>query len=99
MDNKEKNRLRNILKSYQNSSDDLVEEQLIQLEERWDEKNHLIYDRGYSNSQAEGFLDIQGWVRPPGWHSVFFYPDSFRLRNKYAIYLLLIILLVVFYLI
>ena len=38
MDNKEKNRLRNILKSHPNSSDDFVEEQLIQLEERWDEK-------------------------------------------------------------
>ena len=65
MDNKEKNSLRKILKSYPNSSDDFVDEYLDKLQLRWEEKNHLIYDRGYSNSQAEGLLDIQGWVRPP----------------------------------
>lgn len=44
--------------------------------------------RGFSNALAEAQLDRQGYPRPPGWHSVFFYPDSNRPRNSVIVWLL-----------
>ena len=58
--------------------------------ERTDKKRELLA-RGMSNQMAERFLDRQGWPRPFGWHTVFFYPDSNRLRTRYAILLAVIV--------
>ena len=43
--------------------------------------------RDFGNALAEASLDRQGWPRPPGWHSVFFYPGSNRPRNGYLFWL------------
>lgn len=50
---------------------------------REDEKEKLL-ERKLSNAMVEYMLDRKGYPRPPGWHSVFFYPDSWRPRNKYV---------------
>jgi hypothetical protein len=50
-------------------------------EDREQLKQALLQERGYSNALAEVFLDRKGYPRPPGWHSVFFYPGSGRPRN------------------
>jgi hypothetical protein len=62
----------------------LVERQTLQYEERETLKQSLTNDRGMSNALAEMFLDRQDWPRPPGWHSVFFYPDSNQPRWQYV---------------
>jgi hypothetical protein len=49
-----------------------------------------LLEQGLSNAGAETFLDRKGYPRPPGWHSVFFYPDSMRPRNSYVVLALLI---------
>jgi len=95
MNEQEKKKLRIILQSYPGSNPEIVESQLNNLIEREEQKKQLIIDRGFSNALAEVFLDKQGWMRPPGWHTVFFYPDSMRIRNKYLI--LLIVSILVFY--
>jgi len=71
-------------------TDEQVGQYLYALEERYDRKKHLI-ERGYSNALAEKALDKQGWPRPFGWHSVFFYPDSNRPRTRYAVLAILVI--------
>jgi len=48
---------------------------------------------GYDNAAAEVLLDRGGYPRLPGWHSVFFYPESNRLRNRYVVTLAAIVLL------
>lgn len=45
------------------------------------DKEASINGRGLSNAQAEVYLEKTGYPRPPGWHSVFFYPASYRPRN------------------
>ena len=57
-------------------------DELEMYEERAKVKKHLMAERGMSNTLAEVFLERQGFPRPPGWHSVFFYPGSNRPRNK-----------------
>ena len=59
-------------------------EYLSVMEERFDKKQDLL-ERGFSNALAEKFLDRQGWPRPFGWSSVFCYPGSNRLRNRYLV--------------
>jgi len=56
-------------------------------QQRSEEKKVLTEDRGFSNVVAESFLDKIGYPRPPGWHSVFFYPDSNRPRTTFVIWL------------
>ena len=80
MDDNEQQHLRNRLREYPGATPESVEVQLSRLEEREEEKRALV-ERGYSNALAEAFLDRKGWPRPPGWHSVFFYPGSSRPRN------------------
>ena len=92
MDEQEKQKMRIILQSYPGSNPEIVESQLNNLIEREEQKKQLIIDRGFSNALAEVYLDKQGWMRPPGWHTVFFYPDSMRIRNKYLILLIVSIL-------
>jgi len=54
---------------------------------RNEEKRVLTEDRGFSNIMAESYLDKIGYPRPPGWHSVFFYPDSNRPRTTIVVLL------------
>jgi hypothetical protein len=83
MDAQETARLRQRLLSYPGATEESVDEQLYAFEQRQEEKEALISGRGMSNAMAETFLDRKGYPRPPGWHSVFFYPGSNRPRNKF----------------
>lgn len=56
---------------------------------RGDQKAALL-KRGFSNALAESWLDRAGYSRPPGWHSVFFYPGSMRPRNGFVCWLIII---------
>ena len=62
-----------------------IDEKINVYEQRREEKKVLIEQRGFSNITAESFLDKTGYPRPPGWHSVFFYPDSNRPRTTVVI--------------
>ncbi len=62
-----------------------IDEKINVYEQRREEKKVLIEQRGFSNITAESFLDKIGYPRPPGWHSVFFYPDSNRPRTTVVI--------------
>lgn len=62
-----------------------TDEKINVYEQRREEKKVLIEQRGFSNITAESFLDKIGYPRPPGWHSVFFYPDSNRPRTTVVI--------------
>ena len=52
--------------------------------ERLEFKQRLMAERGFSNFMAEKFLDQQGWERPAGWHSVFFFPGSMKMRGSFV---------------
>jgi hypothetical protein len=54
------------------------------------ERKKLLRQWGLSNAAAEVRLDLEGFPRPPGWHSVFFYPDSYRPRGTVICTFLLI---------
>ena len=78
----ERDRLRQRLMQYRGATEESVADELEMHEERAEVKKHLMAERGMSNTLAEVFLERQGYPRPPGWHSVFFYPSSNRPRNK-----------------
>lgn len=84
--------LRHRLLQYPNIDNTNVDEFLFLYEDRSQTK-HGLRDRGYSNAMAEAHLDRQGYPRPPGWHSVFFYPDSNRPRNTTLFWLAVMIAL------
>ena len=67
-------------------ANELAEEKINVHQQRSEEKKVLIEDRGFSNITAESFLDKIGYPRPPGWHSVFFYPDSNRPRTTVVVW-------------
>jgi|SRR5690606_8437688 len=81
MNEHKRNALREVLLQYPGATEELVEQQLYAYEERENQKSALI-ERGFSNALAEAWLDRSGFPRPPGWHSVFFYPGSMRPRNS-----------------
>lgn len=91
MDEQEKDVLRRRLLSYPEATSESVEQQLYVYEERGSEKQAVMLDRGMSNALAEAYLDKRGYPRPPGWHSVFFYPGSGRPRNGYVLVLIILI--------
>lgn len=64
-------------------------EEPIPEEMRKDQKAALLR-RGFSNARAESWLDRAGYLRPPGWHSVFFYPESMRPRNSFVCWFIII---------
>lgn len=68
-------------------TDEATDEKIKVYQQRSEEKKVLIEERGFSNIMAESFLDKLGYPRPPGWHSVFFYPDSNRPRTTVVILL------------
>lgn len=89
MNEAERTELRRRLLQYPNVTEQNVDQQIWAYEEREIEKNELI-KRHYSNALAECFLDRKGYPRPPGLHSVFFYPGSYRPRNGVIFGLILI---------
>ena len=78
--------LENRLLQYPGVTEDEVDSIIFDYERRVEKKEGLLRRR-YSNALAEIAMDRMGWPRPPGWHSVFFYPDSNRLRNGYVVLL------------
>jgi hypothetical protein len=95
MDDGEWEQVRQNLLSYPNATPEIVEAQIASLSRRLEEKEFLL-QHGYSNAQAESLLDKKGYVRMPGWKTVFFYPGSSRLRTKYIFFTALILLFVVY---
>jgi hypothetical protein len=83
VDENAKAELRKRLLQYPGATEESVSRDLDALEERAAQKRSLIEDRRMSNALAEAYLDRKGFPRPPGWHSVFFYPDSNRPRNTF----------------
>lgn len=63
--------------------DPAVESALETHDERARIKQQLVRERGMSNIAAEHVLDREGYPRPLGLHSLFFYPGSARLRDRY----------------
>jgi len=63
------------------------DEKINVYQQRSEEKRVMTEERGFSNIMAESFLDKLGYPRPPGWRSVFFYPDSNRPRPAVVIWL------------
>ena len=63
------------------------------LRRRFEEKDQLL-QQGMSNQLAERYLDRKGRPRPYGWHTVFFYPGSNRMRTRYIALFAFIALLV-----
>ncbi len=99
MNEEDRKKLKEKLLHYPHINPENLDEQVLYYEDREARKKDLI-DKGFSNALAEHNLDKQGYLRPPGWHSVFFFPGSYRLRNKYVFFsvlLLLIIYLTVMY--
>ena len=84
--------LRRRLLQYPGIDDTNVDDLLFLYEDRAEAKQQLR-DRGCNNALAEAYLDRQGYPRPPGWHSVFFYPDSNRPRNSTLLWLAVMITL------
>jgi len=80
-----KERPREPLPQHPDLTNETTDEKINLYQQRSEEKKVLIEERGFSNIMAESFLDKLGYPRPPGWHSVFFYPDSNRPRNAIAI--------------
>ena len=78
--------LRRRLLTYSGATVEEVEKQLYAYEQREEEKDALMSARSMSNALAEAVLDRKGYPRPPGWHSVFFYPGSNRPRNKFLFF-------------
>ena len=72
---KDREILRTRLLTYPGVDGSNVEQHLWAYEEREEEKEQLLA-RGMSNALAETTLDRQGYPRPPGWSSVFFYPGG-----------------------
>ena len=89
LEKKKTEALRRRLLNYPGVTPESVEDLLIAYEERASVKEHLMKNRGMRNAMAEAFLDRQGYPRPPGWHSVFFYPGSNRPRNGWVFILLI----------
>jgi len=74
---------RQLLLSYPGTTNESVDDVIDALVDRYEQKWFLLRERGLSNSAAENFLDRHRYPRPPGWHSVFFYPDSMLPRRMY----------------
>lgn len=90
----EKSDLRRKLAGYPGMTEETIDDAVYAYEERMELKQHLRRDLRQSNAMAESILDRKGYPRPPGWHSVFFYPGSNRPRNKYLLYLVVLIIFI-----
>ena len=72
------------LLSYPRETEESVERKLRAYEERIEAKKYFRGPGLDWNALAEAELDENGYLRPPGWKAVFFYPDSRRPRNQYV---------------
>src|SRR5579859_5552810 len=72
------------LLSYPRETEESVERKLRAYEERIEAKRYFRGPGLDWNALAEAELDENGYLRPPGWKAVFFYPDSRRPRNQYV---------------
>jgi hypothetical protein len=77
-------RLQMILAGDPRMSAQRAEKYLETLRERFGRKQEFRA-RGFSNQLAEKALDKEGWPRPFGWRTVFFYPDSTTPRTRYLV--------------
>jgi hypothetical protein len=68
--------LRRKLAQYPGATPQFIDEQVEHYIDRAVLKRQLIESRQLSNRMAEKFLDAKGYLRPPGWNSVFFYPGG-----------------------
>jgi hypothetical protein len=75
--------LKRVLLSYPGTTEEQADARLDAYELRVEKKREFL-DHGMWNAMTEFQLDRLGYPRPPGWKSVFFYPDSFRPRNWYV---------------
>ena len=96
MNKQEEEKLRIRLKSYPGNTPEIIDQLIDYYEDRAVQKQQLL-SMGHSNASAERFLDQQGWRRPPGWHSVFFHPDSMRIRTRYLLIVFIIIVLFIYW--
>lgn len=94
MDEAQRDWLRERLLSYRGITEANVEECLPAYADRERMKHMLVTERGHSNVLAETFLDREGYSRPPGWHPVFFYPGSNRLRGTFVFWGLVAIVVI-----
>ena len=90
MNEAEKDKLRALLLQYPGATDESVELEIAGYEDR-EVAKQALFERGFTNALAEAHLERQGYPRPPGWHSVFFYPGSNRPRNTVIFWLVVII--------
>ena len=97
MSEQETEALRQRLLTYPGATPESVEQQLYAYELRESEKQAVMQDRGMSNALAETYLDKKGYPRPPGWHTVFFYPGSNRPRNGYALVFMALLAVVAYF--
>jgi hypothetical protein len=82
----QREKLRQRLLSYPGATPDSVENLIDIYERRAEEKADLVRGGNVWNALAEHHLDRRGYPRPPGWGPIFFYPDSYRLRNWYVFF-------------
>ena len=97
MNNLEREELRKRLLQYPGVTTESVENQLDAYEDREKEKRLLLERWKCSNALAEAYLDRKGYPRPPGLHSVFFYPGSNRPRNLVIFWLVVLITVIWFF--
>ena len=95
MDDAEKLRAR--LLTYPGATKESVDAELLTYEQREDLKATLVGERQFSNAMAESFLEKKGYPRPPGWHSVFFYPGGNRPRNRVVVILIAALVAIAWY--
>lgn len=91
MNHTERDKLKKRLLQYPDSTEESVNIEIATYEQRQIDKEALINERGLSNAQAEVYLEKTGYPRPPGWHSVFFYPGSYRPRNIIIIWVVIVV--------
>ena len=97
MNNLEREELTKRLLQYPGVTVETIEKHLDAYEAREELKRTLIEQHKYSNALAEAFLDRKGYPRPPGLHSVFFYPGSNRPRNLAVFWLIVLIVAIWFF--
>jgi hypothetical protein len=91
MNDSEWQELKRRLLRYPGATEDSVEKLFDVYQEREKVKRSFIEQRRCSNALAETYLDRKGYPRPPGLHSVFFYPGGYRPRNLVVFWLAVLI--------
>ena len=91
MNETEKDEPKDNLLQHPDVTNENTDDKISVYQRRNEEKRVLIEERGFSNIMAESYLDKIGYPRPPGWHSVFFYPDSNRPRTTIVVLLAVVL--------